>query len=287
MKLISVILSIVLLLILIKLMNPSTNYSIKPLFVNKTEEPMIETIDVPETISINQEKQIIENRGPIVKTTNDFPIPQTTSNSKSLSTDYPENLSIITMGNAVETDPIIQEKRDGSIEEELYYPKYYLKDNLSGNTINTSEYRLAELNNNKSSTSWTDENVSQYPNYYSSQLKDEITNVGAFFDVNNNFVDTTKPRTDANVGDVCFDTEEGRICLENDKQHNIPPSLITNRNNCGFLNSIGLLEFSNNLHDNSDKVINGGFLYGTVKGSSSYKSPYSKPIEKQVLTCEL
>ena len=64
-------------------------------------------------------------------------------------------------------------------------------------------------------------------------------------------------------------------------------SIITNRNNCGFLNSIGLLEFSNNLHDNSDKVINGGFLYGTVKGSSSYKSPYSKPIEKQVLTCEL
>jgi hypothetical protein len=240
-------------------------------------------------ISVSEEDILIENRGDPVKTMGNFPIPQTTLISKNLSTNYPEDLSIITNGATIpnkDTVNIVRSK-DQPLKDS-HFPEYYLKDNLSGNTINTSEYRFAEVDNLKSSHAWSDENVSQYPNYYTSQLKDEVTNVGAFFDINNNFVDTTKPRSTANVGDVCFVSKEGeKVCLDNKNIHNVPPSLISDQSNCGFLNSIGLLEFSNLIYEGRERVNNGGFLYGNVKGSKEHNEVYSEPIQQPTLTCKV
>ncbi len=241
-------------------------------------------------ISVAQEDILIENRGVPVKTTGNFPIPQSTTTSKSLSTNYPEDLSIITNGATIpnKDNITIVRSREQGLPKESHFPKYYRKDNLSGNTIGTSEYKFAEVDNLKSSHAWSDQNVSQYPNYYTSQLKDEVTNVGAFFDVNNNFVDTTKPRSISNVGDVCFVSKEGeKVCLDNKNIHNIPPSLVEDKSNCGFLNSIGLLEFSNLVNESNERVNNGGYLYGKVKGSKKYNEIYSKPLKSENLTCNL
>jgi len=171
---------------------------------------------------------------------------------------------------------------------ESHFPKYYRKDNMSGNTIGSSEYKFAEVDNLKSSHAWSDKNVSQYPNFYTSQIKNGLTNPGDFFDVNNNFVDTTKPRSTANVGDICFMSKEGEnVCLDNSRVQNVPPSLISDISNCGFLNSIGLLEFSNLIYEDKERVNNGGFLYGQVKGSKKHNEVYSEPIQPQNLSCQV
>ena len=241
---------------------------------------------------------MINNRGknPLNDTIGEFPIPQTTTISKNLSPNVPEDLSIIANGSNVSNDRnkglmnVYKEMKpkDNDTIADSRFPKYFRKDNMSGSTIGTTEYTFAEVDNNIPAYAWQDKNVSQYPNYYTSQLKDEITNVGAFFDVNNNFVDTTKPRSTANVGDICFVSKEGeKVCLDNKNQHNVPPSLISDKSNCGFLNSIGLLEFSNLVNESKERVNNGGYLYGSVKGSKKHNEVYSEPIQQPVLQCQI
>jgi len=283
MKLLEIILVIALVVVLVHI-NKDDKLSNGP---NKLVDSVGPTKD--NIISVAEEDILIENRGPPVKTTGNFPIPQTTTTSKSLSTNYPEDLSIITNGATIPNKDTVNIVRAAKVPlKESHFPEYYRKDNLSGNTIDTSEYKFAEVDNLKSSHAWSDENVSQYPNYYTSQLKDEVTDVGAFFDVNNNFVDTTKPRSTANVGDVCFVSKEGeKVCLDNKNLHNVPPSLISDKSNCGFLNSIGLLEFSNLIYEDKERVNNGGFLYGSVKGSKKYNEVYSEPIKQPTLTCQI
>ena len=282
MKLLEILLIVVLVVVLVHI-NKDDKLSVSDKLVDPVK-PKNDNI-----ISVSEEDILIENRGDPVKTTGNFPIPQSTTTSKSLSTNYPEDLSIITNGATIPNKDTVNIVRSANKPlQESHFPEYYRKDNLSGNTIDTSEYKFAEVDNLKSSHAWSDENVSQYPNYYTSQLKDEITNVGAFFDVNNNFVDTTKPRSTANVGDICFVSKEGeKVCLDNKNQHNVPPSLISDKSNCGFLNSIGLLEFSNLVNESKERVNNGGFLYGNVKGSKKYNETYSKPIQQQVLSCQI
>tara|TARA_B110000495_G_C22953990_1_gene558785 strand:+ start:457 stop:1299 length:843 start_codon:yes stop_codon:yes gene_type:complete len=280
MKLLEIVLIVVLLVIVV---NFTRENKYKPHKSYKSNR------DKDNIISVSEENILIENRGDPVKTTGNFPIPQSSTISKSLSTDYPEDLSIITNGATIDNQDIIVEERSSITPmNESHFPKYYRKDNMSGNTIGSSEYKFAEVDNLKSSHAWSDQNVSQYPNFYTSQIKNGLTNPGDFFDVNNNFVDTTKPRSTANVGDICFMSKEGEnVCLDNSRVQNVPPSLISDVSNCGFLNSIGLLEFSNLINEDKERVNNGGFLYGNVKGSKKHNEVYSEPIQQQVLSCQV
>ena len=83
-------------------------------------------------------------------------------------------------------------------------------------------------------------------------------------------------------------SKEGeKVCLDNKNQHNVPPSLISDKSNCGFLNSIGLLEFSNLVNESKERVNNGGYLYGSVKGSKKHNEVYSEPIQQPVLQCQI
>ena len=279
MKLLEIVLMVVLLVIVVNFTG------LTKLKVNKPQH----NIHNDNIISVAEEDILIENRGPPIKTTGDFPIPQSSTISKSLSTNYPEDLSIITNGATIDNQDIIVEERSSNTPmNESHFPKYYRKDNMSGNTIGSSEYKFAEVDNLKSSHAWSDKNVSQYPNFYTSQIKNGLTNPGDFFDVNNNFVDTTKPRSTANVGDICFVSKEGEnVCLDNSRVQNVPPSLISDISNCGFLNSIGLLEFSNLIYEDKERVNNGGFLYGQVKGSKKHNEVYSEPIQPQNLSCQV
>lgn len=239
-------------------------------------------------IPVSKEDILIENRGTPNQVLGDFPIPQTTSDSKSLSLNYPEDLSIITSGKYFKAKPHIEHRNSKYKMNQLNYPNHHLKDNLSKNTLKSTQYKFAEVDNTKSESSWSDENISQYPNYYTSQLKDEITNIGAFFDVNNNYVDTTSHRTDAKIHDICYESKDGeKVCLDNSRQYNIPPSLINNTSNCGFLNSIGLLEKSSFISQKNEKVFNGGTLYDNVTASKQNNLSYETPIKPQIMSCSI
>ena len=159
---------------------------------------------------------------------------------------------------------------------------------MSGNTIGTTELLFSDINSKKPYLAFEDYNVSQYPKYYKSDFKGGFTNPGKFFDQNNQYVDITGPRSNANVDDVCYTSKDGeKVCLQNDKLQNVAPAVVNNVNKCGFLNSIGLLEFSNRVNENKEKVNNGGFLYDKVQGSKKINETYSKPLEPQVLACNL
>jgi hypothetical protein len=278
MKLIEIMLLIVVVILLVNITKP-----------NSTIHKVVNHEPTPQPITASQEDILIENRGPPVKTTGNFPIPQSTTTSNILSTNVTEDLSIITQGSTIPHNDIIHMDRS-SIQpaNDSHFPQYYRKDTMSGSTVGTTEYKFAEIDTNKSDLAWSDDNVSQYPSYYTSQIKGGLTNVGAFFDQNNQFVDTTNPRSTVNVSDVCFMSKEGEnICLDNSRLQNVPPSLISDTSNCGFLNSIGLLEFSNLIYEDKERVNNGGVLYGNVKGSKTHNESYSAPLTQETLTCQL
>ena len=259
-------------------------------FVNGSQNKDISDPGVEDAVKTDE---LVKDRGVVNKQVSDFPYPDTTSTSKELSTSQLNNISNVVeksvQADTSKSNDTILEKRTGEpVKSKSHIPTYYRKDNLSGNTVDSGEHQFAEVDNRKSSHAWSDENVSQYPTFYTSDVKNELTNVGQFFDTNNQYADTTYPTSTANVNDVCYVSKEGdKVCLDNKRLHNIPPSLITNKSNCGFLNSIGLLEFSNLIYEDKEKVTNGGYLYGQVQGSMKHNERYSTPIKKQSLTCNI
>lgn len=215
----------------------------------------------------------------------DFPTPPTTSESSSLSPAFEKDLSILSSG-LPSSSEVVDEIRSGFPSAESHFPKYYRKDYLSGNTIGTTEMKFAGYTVDKPSVAWSDDNVSQYPKYYRSDFDGGLTNPGSFFDQNNQYTDLTGPRTDANINDICYKSKQGEtVCLENDKLQNVPPSLISDVNSCSFLNSIGLLEYSNKINETGEKIMNGGILYNNVQGSKAVNETPGIPLQPRVLSC--
>ena len=100
--------------------------------------------------------------------------------------------------------------------------------NCEGKPVN-SDYKKA----------WTDENVSKNTKYYTSDIKDEKTDVGKFFNKNKEFVDITSYKSKDVIPEKCF-LENGILnCQFNDKLQNIPPRLIENPEVNPVLLSIG------------------------------------------------
>ena len=232
---------------------------------------------------------VVDTRGLKLDTLGNFPIPPTSSESTALNESTNNDTTII--NNSLVADPsIVNVIRSGIDNKESHYPKYYRKDLISGNTIGTTEHTFAGVNNDEPSLAWADLNVSQYPKYYKSDFKGGLTNVGSFFDKSNKYVDITGPRTDANVGDVCYKDKGGtEICLENDKLINIAPSVVDNKKNCGFMNDYNLLQYSNYLKygGGENKVINGSPFYDGVTGNNKYSVSFDTPINDEVINCEL
>ena len=100
--------------------------------------------------------------------------------------------------------------------------------NCEGKPVN-SDYKKA----------WTDENISKNTKYYTSNIKDEKTDVCKFFNKNKEFVDTTSYKSKDVIPENCF-LENGTLnCQFNDKLQNIPPRLIENPEVNPVLLSIG------------------------------------------------
>ena len=62
--------------------------------------------------------------------------------------------------------------------------------------------------------------------------------------------------------------------------------LITDVQSCGFLNSIGLLEYSNRVNETGEKVMNGGALYDGVKVARGVSS-FSRVMQQPTLKCTI
>ncbi len=233
----------------------------------------------PDLSLYNPLQEEIQNENYIDKTQSvkDYPYPQISRTFKRLSQGKP----IVPLDNENEILP--QGEKDLSIirtdlsntKQRMYLPDYYRKDRLSGNTIGSEELRPFLTDENKSESSWTDNNVSEHPKFYNSDVKDNLTNIGSFFDENNQYFDKTSANTNALPSDSCYlDKMGNQYCEENTRLQNIPPKLISDPNS-PVLNTIGYYKEENNIDDMKDKLINGGVFYDNIKGSMKTNETFS------------
>ena len=175
-------------------------------------------------------------------------------------------------------------------KQRMYLPEFYRKDRLSGNPSGTEELRKFELDNEKSDQSWTDENVSENPKFYNADIKNELTNIGSFFDKNNQYNGKTSPNSEALTTDRCYKDKDGnKFCEDYTRLQLIPPSLIQDPQKCYALNSWGMYKDKDLSNDNLDRVMNGGVFFDggneLIRASKENNETYSKPISQQVGDC--
>jgi len=226
----------------------------------------------------------------------DFPRPQISRGFKQISKEIYKPLKQIGKLFPGYKDTQINRNTISDNGERVYLPDYFRKDRLSGNDSDTTELRYF-TGNDEPDNSWTDVNVSQHPKFYTSDIKDELTDVGSFFDKNNQYNDKASLNTDVLVADKCYTDKKGvEFCEDNTRLQNIPPSLIVDVNKSYALNTIGSYkdkkETMNNVtfntEDNigiwsysSDRTINGGTFYDHVFPSKKHNETNSgilKPI---------
>ena len=86
---------------------------------------------------------------------------------------------------------------------------------------------------------WTEENIEKNTKYYTSDIKNEKTDIGKFFNKNKEYVDVTSYKSKDLIPEKCY-LENGVLnCKFNDKLQNIPPKLIENPESNPVLLSIG------------------------------------------------
>ena len=170
----------------------------------------------------------------------------------------------------------------------MYLPDYYRKDRLGQDPTGTEELRLFVNNDDESESAWADVNVSEHPKFYNSEMKDEITNIGAFFDKNNQYNDTTSSNTESLPSDNCYMNKDGdQFCMDNTRLQIIPPQLITDPKSCYALNSVGIYKDRQNQDNVNDRVINGGVFYNGVNASQRVNETWSSPLEINVGDCQI
>ena len=221
------------------------------------------------------------------KSIKDFPYPQISRTVKRLSHGKP----IMPLTNEDELLPsgkndlnLIRTSAHDNVKTRMYLPDYYRKDRLSSNPDLTEELRPFVMDKDKSESSWTDKNISEHPKFYNADIKDELTNIGSFFNNDNYYTDKTSSTSESLPSDSCYKDKSGStFCEDNTRLQLIPPKLISDPNSCQLLNTIGPYKDFSNINDSKDRVINGGDFYDNIKASlknnESFSSFSNKPIE--------
>lgn len=220
------------------------------------------------------------------KSVKDFPYPQLSRSFKKLSEgEIPSPiLHDKSLPSGDTTLDIIRTSTSDKLKQRMYLPDYYRKDRLSGNPDSTEELRPFSMNKDKSENSWTDVNVSEHPKFYNAEIKDELTNIGSFFDENNNYADQSSPNSESLPSDSCYEDKMGNtFCKDNTRLQLIPPSLISDPNNSYALSTIGPYKNNTKRNESTVSVINGGVFYDNIKASLKTNEFFSsfdnKPIE--------
>ena len=264
-------------------------------FNNQDGEPTQEEIQTLEYVEENKPEKIQSK----IK---DFPYPQISRGFKKLGKEAIRkplnNIKDLLPGGSDEVT-IVRDTPETINKKIIYLPEYYRKDRLGGNDIGNSEVRPFLRDDKGSDNSWTDTNVSKHPKFYNSDIQNELTNVGMFFDENNHYNDKSSHNTNVLVSDSCYKSKDGeQFCEDNTRLQNIPPSLITDVNKCYTLNSIGMYKdkenkpidytkFSVDSIDNEqlgvwsysdDRLINGGKFYNEVYGSKDKNETSATPL---------
>ncbi len=249
----------------------------------------------PNEINYQPSQEEIQNENYIDKTQSlkDYPYPQISRSFKQLSNGkLPQplnNLSELLPSGEKElklTRNIQTPETMG--KQRMYLPDYYRKDRLSQNPEGTEELRPFLSNNDESEDAWTDTNVSEHPKFYNSDLKDEITNIGSFFDKNNQYNDKSSPNTQSLTSDNCYTDKSGNyFCEDNTRLQLIPPKLISDPQKCYALNSVGIYKDNSSNYNSNDRVMNGGIFYNGVNGSYKNNEYWSSPINIQSGDCAI
>jgi hypothetical protein len=192
------------------------------------------------------------------------------------------------MPNSKDNIEIIRDTSDNMNTKRIYLPDFFRKDRLNGND-KSSGLKIFNDNLDESDKAWSDDDISSQPSFYTSEIKNELTNIGLFFDKNNQYNDKTSPNTEVLPNQSCYIDKFGNnFCEDNTRLQNIPPSLITDVNKCEILNSIG--SYKNKLYelpDFNEKVMNGGLYYNNISGSLQKNEYNSPPLQPLVGTCSI
>jgi len=267
-------------------------------YQKKNTKPQVQFKDEPEIIGEIQADQNLSLPDRILKTGKELPYPKISWDAQPSDSDPGVFTNVLS---GLPRIDIVRDTPDSMTEKRQYLPDYYRKDQLSGNTIGTTELNSFTSDLDKADDAWSDDNVSELPGYHTSDVKNGVTNPGSFYNKDNQFHDSTSPQTTALVSDRCFTNKDGsQFCTDNTRLQNIPPSLISDPQNCYVLNNIGIHKdkwnttnhmVSNNVetingesyiswnYDN-DKVMNGSHLMGNVKGSKGVNETYSPLLDK-------
>jgi hypothetical protein len=172
----------------------------------------------------------------------------------------------------------------------MYLPDYYRKDTMDPNDIGSSEMRgFVNDDETKPDDAWTDDNVSEHPKFYNSnQTPENLTNIGAFFDKDNQFNDTTSDNTFALPSDNCYIDRQGKeFCMDNTRMQVVPPELITNPQDDYYLNPEGMYKDYNRIPVDPNRVMNGGDFFEDVFASKplGHNEGPGKPIPAQFGSC--
>ena len=187
--------------------------------------------------------------------------------------------------------PIFRQSADAMTKKRMYLPDYYRKDTMPMDDIGSEEMRPFVTDEDKPDDAWTDENVSEHPKFYNANMKkDELTNIGSFFDKNNQYNDTTSSNTFPLPSDNCYINKSGdEFCMDNTRLQITPPSLITDPQSYYALNPIGMYKDYDRISDNTQRVINGGTFYGKVSGANTIgtNETFGTPLQDNVASCQL
>jgi len=258
----------------------------------------VQTTESPEIIGEVQADQNLSLPDKIMKVGKELPYPKISWETQESESKPGVFTNVLPSLPGIE---IVRDTPQSITKKRQYLPDYYRKDKLSGNTIGTTEYNSFTPNLDEPDNAWSDDNVSELPGYHTSEVTNGLTNPGAFYNKDNQYHDTTSPKTTGLVSDRCFVDKRGKeFCMDNTRIQNIPPSLIEDPQHCHVLNNIGIHkdkwmtnnhEISNQvetIHGQSylswnyknDKVMNGSHFTGNIKGSKSVNEQYSPLLDK-------
>lgn len=130
---------------------------------------------------------------------------------------------------------------------------------------------------------WTENTVEKNPKHHTASIDGEKTDIGGFFDKDNQYIDYKKSKE--KLPDRCFMENDEVICKFNNKVENPPPTLIEDKENNPVLKSIGddsnietniisskNIVFGKSNHNvwesENERPINGGKYFDEVTGYS-------------------